>query len=44
MQSWSDLEMYDEDGAHASRAGSDFVAKTIWEEIQNDLGRASYGV
>ena len=33
------LEMYDEDGAHASRAGSDFAAKHIWEEIQMDLFR-----
>ncbi len=33
------LEMYDEDGAHASRAGSDFAAKYIWEEIRMDLYR-----
>jgi hypothetical protein len=44
MKSWPDLEMYDWDGAHASRAGSDFAAKTIWEEIRNDLRRASYGI
>ena len=44
MKSWPDLEMYDEDGAHASRTGSDFAAKTIWEEIRNDLRRASNGV
>lgn len=44
MKSWPDLEMYDDDGAHASRAGSDFAAKYIWEEIRNDLGRASHGV
>jgi hypothetical protein len=44
MKSWPDLEMYDEDGAHASRTGSDFAAKTIWEEIRNDLRRVSNGV
>jgi hypothetical protein len=31
--------MYDEDGAHASHAGSDFAAKYIWEEIRMDLYR-----
>lgn len=39
MKSWPDLEMYDGDGAHASRAGSDFAAKMIWEEIWHDLQR-----
>lgn len=34
MKSWPDLEMYDEDGAHASRAGSDFAAKMIWVTIK----------
>jgi hypothetical protein len=38
-ESWPDLEMYDEDGAHASHAGSDFAAKYIWEEIRMDLYR-----
>ena len=28
-----DQEMYDEDGAHASRAGSEFAAKCLWETI-----------
>ena len=28
----------------AGEAGSDFAAKAIWEEIQNDLRRASHGV
>lgn len=32
-------EMYDEDGAHASRAGSEFAAKYIWETIREDLNR-----
>lgn len=32
-------EMYDEDGAHASCAGSDFAAQVIWEEIRGDLER-----
>ena len=34
-----DLEMYDGDGAHASRAGSDFAAKYIWETIFDDMHR-----
>ena len=32
-------EMYDEDGAHASREGSDFAAKLIWETIRDDTQR-----
>ena len=36
---WPELEMYDEDGAHASAAGSDFAAKHIWETILTDLGK-----
>ena len=39
MESRSDLEMYAEDGAHASPAGSDFAAKYIWEEISTDIHR-----
>ena len=39
MRSWPQLEMYDEDGAHASPAGSDFAAKLIWEVIRHDLQR-----
>ena len=37
QKSWPDLEVYAEDGAHASPAGSDFAAKYIWEEIQGDI-------
>lgn len=37
IKSWPDLEMYDEDGAHASPAGSDFAAKMIQAEIYHDL-------
>lgn len=37
MKSWPDIEMYAEDGAHASPAGSDFAAKHIWEAIRKDL-------
>ena len=36
MKSWPNLEMYAEDGAHASPAGSDFAAKYIWETIRHD--------
>lgn len=32
-----ELELYAEDGAHASRAGSDFAAEHIWETIYADL-------
>ena len=39
QKSWPDLEMYDEDGAHASKHGSDFAAKYIWETIRADLVR-----
>ena len=39
MKSWPDLEMYDEDGAHASPAGSDFAAKMIQAEIRSHLCR-----
>lgn len=40
-RSWPDLEMYNEDGAHASPEGSDFAAKYIWETIQTDLKKSS---
>ena len=36
-ESWPDLELYADDGQHASPAGSDFAAKYIWETIQMDL-------
>ena len=39
MENRPDLEMYDVDGAHASRAGSDFAAKYIWETILGDIHR-----
>ena len=38
-ESWPDLEMYADDGQHASPAGSDFAAKYIWETIRIDLAR-----
>ncbi len=38
-QSRPDLEVYADDGAHASPAGSDFAAKCIWEAIREDLHR-----
>ncbi len=39
MHSWPDLEMYAEDGVHASRAGSDFAAKMVWETIRRDMAK-----
>ncbi len=38
-ESWPDLEMYADDGQHASPAGSDFAAKYIWETICMDMDR-----
>ena len=37
QKSWPELELYAEDGAHASRAGSDFAAKYIWGTIRRVL-------
>lgn len=30
-----DIELYDEDGAHASHAGTEFAARIIWASIRN---------
>ena len=38
-RSWPDIKLYDEDRAHASKQGSDFAAKYIWDAIQTDLER-----
>ena len=38
-ESWPELEIYAEDGQHASEAGSDFAAKYIWETIFMDINR-----
>ena len=38
-RSWPDLEMYAEDGAHASPYGSEFAAKVIWTAIREDILR-----
>ena len=37
IRNWPDIEMYADDGAHASLAGSDFAAKMITSEIFRDL-------
>jgi hypothetical protein len=39
MHSWSNIEMYYEDGAHVSKKESDFAAKYIWDAIETDLHR-----
>ena len=39
QQSRPELELYADDGAHASPAGSDFAAACIWEAIRGDLAR-----
>lgn len=38
-ESWPEIEMYDEDGAHASERGIEFAAKIIWVTIETDWGR-----
>lgn len=35
--SWPEIEMYDEDGAHASERGIEFAAKIIWITIETDI-------
>ncbi len=37
QKSRPDLELYAEDGGHASAAGSEFAAKQIWDTIQRSL-------
>lgn len=37
MDSWPKIEMYAEDGAHASPQGSVFAAKIIWTTILDDM-------
>lgn len=34
---WPDIELYNEDGAHASRAGTEFAAKIIWTAIEDNI-------
>ena len=43
-RSWPDMEMYYEDGAHASSHGSHFAAKYIWETIRMDIHRSQHSV
>ena len=37
-ESWPQIEMYDEDGSHASEHGIEFAAKIIWRTIEIDWG------
>ena len=37
QKNWPQIEMYDPDGGHASRAGSEFAAKIIWSTILTDF-------
>ena len=39
QQARPDIELYAQDGAHASASGSEFAAKIIWEAILADLSR-----
>ena len=43
MRSCPDIEMYAEDGAHASPQGSEFAARLIWNSIRNDIRTAEVG-
>ena len=42
QKSYPELELYAQDGEHASEAGSDFAAKYIWETILTDLGKEMF--
>lgn len=44
QKSWPDLEVYAEDGEHASEAGSEFAAKYIWDTIWNDFRKKEKGI
>lgn len=44
VRSQPEMDMYDGDGAHASRAGSEFAAKHIWEAILKDMRGISDGL
>ena len=37
VDSYPDIEMYEEDGAHASALGAEFAAKIIWSVIEENL-------
>ena len=41
MRNWPELDMYYEDGQHASPHGSRFAAKYIWDTIKTDLFRSN---
>ena len=39
IESRKQIEMYDEDGAHASESGIEFAAKIIWSTVEEDWNR-----
>ena len=39
VRSYPEIEMYDEDGGHASACGIEFAAKVIWASIETDWNR-----
>ena len=39
LRSYPEIEMYDEDGGHASERGIEFAAKVIWTVIESDRNR-----
>ena len=38
--SYPSIEMYEEDGAHASEAGTEFAASVIWSSIESDMAQS----
>lgn len=42
MRTYPNLELYAEDGAHASPHGSEYAAKIIWTSIRTDMARKKY--
>ena len=41
-ESNNQVEMYDQDGAHASEHGIEFAAKIIWRTIETDWNLSDY--
>ena len=39
VRSYPEIEMYDEDGGHASSRGIEFAAKVIWASIETDWNK-----
>ena len=42
QESFPEVEMYNTDGAHASKEGSEFAAGILWDTIREDLEKAGH--